>query len=314
MLLLGPGESGKTTIFRQIKLLYGNYSDEERKTMSPYVHKNIINGIQAMLNFAQDVDLVDEIMDQESIKVVQDIEETDKIDEDLGAKIKSLWNDPILMQLWDRRSEFQIIESFAYFMENIDRIAQPDFEANLQDVLHVRVKTSGIMVDRYNINKQDYELYDVGGQRNERKKWIHCFDNVTAVIFVIALSEFDQYCYEDLSSNRMIEALNLFKEICSNPYFNFCSIILFLNKKDLFEEKIKVKYIADVPEFSDYSGPRGSYDEGVRYFLEKFRSYFTANNQHYYHVTCATDTQNVNVVFTSCQNTILLNHLQKRLG
>eukprot|EP00612_Vaucheria_litorea_P001169 CAMPEP_0171456556 /NCGR_PEP_ID=MMETSP0945-20130129/2992_1 /TAXON_ID=109269 /ORGANISM="Vaucheria litorea, Strain CCMP2940" /LENGTH=139 /DNA_ID=CAMNT_0011981997 /DNA_START=197 /DNA_END=613 /DNA_ORIENTATION=+ len=139
--------------------------------MSPYVHKNIINGIQAMLNFAQDVDLVDEIMDQESIKVVQDIEETDKIDEDLGAKIKSLWNDPILMQLWDRRSEFQIIESFAYFMENIDRIAQPDFEANLQDVLHVRVKTSGIMVDRYNINKQDYELYDVGGQRNERKKW-----------------------------------------------------------------------------------------------------------------------------------------------
>jgi hypothetical protein len=33
-----------------------------------------------------------------------------------------------------------------------------------------------------------------GGQRNERRKWIHCFENVTAVIFVAALSEYDQVC------------------------------------------------------------------------------------------------------------------------
>jgi len=33
---------------------------------------------------------------------------------------------------------------------------------------------------------------DVGGQRNERKKWIHCFQDVTAVCFVVALSEYDQ--------------------------------------------------------------------------------------------------------------------------
>ncbi|CAN0403236.1 unnamed protein product, partial [Hapterophycus canaliculatus] len=82
-------------------------------------------------------------------------------------------------------------------------------------------------------------MYDVGGQRNERKKWIHCFDNVTAVIFVAALSEYDQCLFEDASTNRMIEAMDLFNEICNNRFFSESSMILFLNKKDLFAEKIQ---------------------------------------------------------------------------
>lgn len=55
---------------------------------------------------------------------------------------------------------------------------------------------------RYEIDGSIFEMYDVGGQRNERKKWIHCFDNVTAVIFVAALSEYDQCLFEDASTNR----------------------------------------------------------------------------------------------------------------
>jgi hypothetical protein len=40
-------------------------------------------------------------------------------------------------------------------------------------------------------------MFDVGGQRSERKKWIHCFENVTAIVFLVALSEYDQMLYED---------------------------------------------------------------------------------------------------------------------
>jgi hypothetical protein len=59
-------------------------------------------------------------------------------------------------------------------------------------------------------------MYDVGGQRNERKKWIHCFDDVTAVIFVASLSEYDQVLYEDHTVNRMDEAVTLFADIANS--------------------------------------------------------------------------------------------------
>jgi len=77
----------------------------------------------------------------------------------------------------------------------------------------------------------------VGGQRNERKKWIHCFENVTAVLFVGVLSEYDQVLYEDATVNRMVETLVLFEDACNSHWFKKTAIILFLNKRDLFVEK-----------------------------------------------------------------------------
>ena len=75
-----------------------------------------------------------------------------------------------------------------------------------QDALLARVRTSGILVEQYEIGGRTFELYDVGGQRNERRKWIHCFENVTAVIFVAAISEYNQKLFEDATTNRMLEA------------------------------------------------------------------------------------------------------------
>jgi guanine nucleotide-binding protein G(i) subunit alpha len=105
-------------------------------------------------------------------------------------------------------------------------------------------------------------MYDVGGQRNERKKWIHCFEGVTAVIFVAALSEYDQILFEDASTNRMMEALNLFDEICNNSFFIKSAMILFLNKRDLFAEKIKLKKISDSSMFREYQGVDNDYESG----------------------------------------------------
>ena len=83
-------------------------------------------------------------------------------------------------------------------------------------MLLARVRTSGIVTESYEIDNVIFEMYDVGGQRNERKKWIHCFDNVTAVIFVGAISEYNQKLFEDTSTNRMVEALDLYEEVNNN--------------------------------------------------------------------------------------------------
>ncbi len=104
-----------------------------------------------------------------------------------------------------------------------------------------------------------------------------------------------------------MEALELFEDICNNIFFMDSSMILFLNKRDLFEEKIKHKNIRDTPSFSDYSGKDGDYNAGVQYFLDKFlaKNKSGAERQIYHHVTCATDTKNVQVVFNACKDIVL---------
>jgi len=102
-----------------------------------------------------------------------------------------------------------------------------------QDVLRSRVKTTGITETTFQIGELKYRMFDVGGQRSERKKWIHCFENVTAIVFLVAISEYDQMLYEDESINRMQEALVLFDSICNSRWFVRTSIILFLNKVSL---------------------------------------------------------------------------------
>jgi guanine nucleotide-binding protein G(i) subunit alpha len=95
--------------------------------------------------------------------------------------------------------------AFSYF-NKIGDISAPGYIPSVEDVLRSRVRTSGIVEELYNISGVDFAIYDVGGQRNERKKWIHCFDGVTAVIFVASLSEYDQVLYEDHSVNRMVRS------------------------------------------------------------------------------------------------------------
>ena len=109
-----------------------------------------------------------------------------------------------------------------------------------------------------------------------------------------------------------MEALDLFDEIINNAYFRKSSIILFLNKRDLFADKILHSSISASPAFADYSGPEGDYDAGVEYFLSKFMARNKSATDHliYHHVTCATDTRNVAVVFDACKDIILRENLK----
>ncbi len=95
-------------------------------------------------------------------------------------------------------------------------------------------------------------MYDVGGQRGERKKWIHCFDSVTAIFFIASLSEYDQFLAEDRTRNRMKESLDLFEGLINLRWFKSCPIILFLNKNDIFIQKIQKSDLGT--HFPKYTG------------------------------------------------------------
>lgn len=322
LLLLGAGESGKSTLFKQMIQIYGTgFPEQECRTYEPIIYNNIITSMQALINHSQNIgepsdgDSDEEKARKEKAKEAlayfAGIQQDVKIDMENVGHFKILWADPCIQVAFDNRSSFQLTDSTEYFFIKIDEIAMDDYLPSERDVLHSRVRTTGIVENNFNIDGNQFKMFDVGGQRNERKKWIHCFENVTAVLFVGVLSEYDQVLYEDETMNRMEETLNLFDEICNSRWFRETSIILFLNKKDIFEEKIKRVPLNVCPVFQHLGDENWTFDSGCKVIEEMFQS----KNRNpekviYCHVTCATDTTNVAAVFNAVKDIII----RKSLG
>lgn len=312
LLLLGAGESGKSTIFKQMKLLYGKgFSDDERRDWNPKIQMGTISAMKAVCSATVKFGLDKQIKNREAFTNISEVNERTLLSPKTAECIKTLWRESAILEAWERRSEYQVIESNELYFSKIDVIASPGYLPTDEDVLASRVRTCGIVEETYVIENVEFTIIDVGGQRNERKKWIHCFDNVNALIFVAALSEFDQMMFEDETQNRMVDTLHLFDSICNSRWFQKTAMILFLNKRDLFAKKITKKDISCVTDWQDYHGKANSYDDGVNYFLQKF---LEKNHQKtkdiYTHVTCATDTENVKVVFNASKDIILKFNLE----
>ncbi|XP_076481487.1 G protein alpha o subunit isoform X3 [Bombus vancouverensis nearcticus] len=194
------------------------------------------------------------------------------------------------------------------FLDDLDRLGARDYQPTEQDILRTRVKTTGIVEVHFSFKNLNFKLFDVGGQRSERKKWIHCFEDVTAIIFCVAMSEYDQVLHEDETTNRMQESLKLFDSICNNKWFTDTSIILFLNKKDLFEEKIRKSPLTIC--FPEYAGAQ-EYGEAAAYIQAQFEARNKSTTKEIYcHMTCATDTDNIQFVFDAVTDVIIANNLR----
>ncbi|PAV88222.1 hypothetical protein WR25_13120 [Diploscapter pachys] len=151
-------------------------------------------------------------------------------------------------------------------------------------------------------------LYDVGGQRSERRKWLFVFDNVDAIIFIVAVSEYDQVLKEDATTNRLYEAIELYRSIAASNYFIDTSIILFLNKKDLLEAKVGKVPIKNY--FKDYEG-ENTFEDGIRYFRRRFdRATVGRQKRPYFHITQATDTRQIEVVISCVLDAIIQENLK----
>ncbi|KAL5528751.1 GPA1 [Sanghuangporus sanghuang] len=314
MLLLGAGESGKSTVLKQMKLIHhGGYNEQERDSYKEIIFSNTIQSMRAILEAMPQLDLQLAPQNDARRNIILSLPgqiETNYMPRDVADAIRGLWRDPGVKEAVRRSREFQLNDSAVYYFNAIDRMADPNYLPTDQDILRSRVKTTGITETMFRVGELTYRLFDVGGQRSERKKWIHCFENVTALVFLVSLSEYDQMLYEDESVNRMQEALTLFDSICNSRWFVKTSIILFLNKIDLFAEKLPHSPLGDY--FPDYSGG-DNYDAACEYLLHRFVSLNqnAATKQIYAHYTCATDTQQIKFVLSAIQDILLQLHLRE---
>jgi hypothetical protein len=90
-----------------------------------------------------------------------------------------------------------LVELLRSYFQDIDRLFAEDYIPDDQDILCSRFKTTGIVETIFDLGTYTCRMFDVGGQRSERKKWIHCFENVNCLLFLVAISGYDQCLLED---------------------------------------------------------------------------------------------------------------------
>ncbi|EDO15265.1 hypothetical protein Kpol_461p19 [Vanderwaltozyma polyspora DSM 70294] len=229
---------------------------------------------------------------------------------DIASSISLLWSkDQGIKQCFARSNEFQLEGSASYYFDNVGKFAEPGYVCTDEDILKGRIKTTGITETDFSIGASKFKVLDAGGQRSERKKWIHCFEGITAVCFVLALSEYDQMLFEDERVNRMHESIMLFDTLLNSKWFKDTPFILFLNKMDLFEEKVRKVPIRKY--FPDYQGRLGDSEAGIKYFEKIFLSLNRSNKPIYVKRTCATDTQTMKFVLSAVTDLIIQQNLKK---
>ncbi|KAK2504995.1 hypothetical protein MC885_004464 [Smutsia gigantea] len=126
-----------------------------------------------------------------------DTTEEGAMPKEMSDIIRRLWKDSGIQACFDRASEYQLNDSAGYFLSDLERLVAPGYVPTEQDVLRSRVKTTGIIETQFSFKDLNFRMFDVGGQRSERKKWIHCFEGVTCIIFIAALSAYDMVLVED---------------------------------------------------------------------------------------------------------------------
>ncbi|XP_064356380.1 guanine nucleotide-binding protein G(q) subunit alpha [Dromaius novaehollandiae] len=314
LLLLGTGESGKSTFIKQMRIIHGSgYSDEDKRGFTKLVYQNIFTAMQAMIRAMDTLKIPYKYEHNKAhAQLVRevDVEKVSTFENPYVDAIRSLWNDPGIQECYDRRREYQLSDSTKYYLNDLDRIADPAYLPTQQDVLRVRVPTTGIIEYPFDLQSVIFRMVDVGGQRSERRKWIHCFENVTSIMFLVALSEYDQVLVESDNENRMEESKALFRTIITYPWFQNSSVILFLNKKDLLEEKIMYSHLVDY--FPEYDGPQRDAQAAREFILKMFVDLNPDSDKIIYsHFTCATDTENIRFVFAAVKDTILQLNLKE---
>jgi len=310
LLLLGTGGSGKSTIAKQMKVIHLNgYTDTEKMLYTEFVHLNIFLGFKALVRAMDSLKrypseeltgLVDRLR---SMTVHHgNIEMTPAI----GKELQALWDDVVSQEVWTESPVARQEESAIYFFENLERCCASGYVPSLNDVLHVRIKTTGIKEIAFAYKGFTFRVVDVGGQRSERRKWIHCFQDVTAVVYVCSLADFDLPMEEDPSMNRLMESLDLFNKVVNNAFFLAVDIVLFLNKWDIFQDKIKRIPITEC--FRDWPASKNASDpeEASRYIAAKFTDSNAGKQRKIYqHTTCATDTKNVERVWSAVHDVLV---------
>ena len=331
LLLLGAGESGKSTFLKQMRIIHNvNYDVSAQLEFRKIIYQNVVKGAMVLMDAQRKLgiplaDPENKLRGDQLLAYDNFAELNNETFPEIQSVVNKIWCDPGIKATFARRNEFQIIDSVEYFLDHSKRLAVKDYVPTLQDILFCRKTTKGVVEFTMTIDRIPFLFVDVGGQRTQRQKWFQCFDNVTSILFMASASEFDQVILEDRATNRLVESRNIFDTIVNHMIFTNISVILFLNKIDLLKKKVETSDISKhFPEFKDvkqvseyakeYQGEPSSLEDVKKFLVYYFLSARKNNlKPMYHHFTIAVDTNNISLVFKDVKDIILKKNLDALL-
>ena len=324
VLLLGAAETGKSTMMRQMKIIHDDgMSTDSLRSYKTHVIRNVHNCIKLLLKAVSDSGLpwcsdkaTNAAVVMNDLSVISwgiEAEESagneasmTLIPSEIQMIATTLWNDETAQKCWNSANEFNLPDSTAYFMNAIERISEESYIPTQDDVLRLRLPTKAVAVYDFTDNDWTFQITDVGGQRGERRRWIRLFDGIHAIIFLAALSEYDQFWSEEEEDgiNRLELSLKLFRETVEYEGFAKATFILFLNKSDVLRQKIGTSHLDRY--FPGYYGPKEDAKRASKYIHDMFLAEAGACQKSVYpHETCATDTNMIRFIFAAVRDHIL---------
>ena len=255
ILCLGAGESGKSTVIKQLTFIHKQQlTPEERLSYVKVLQNNTVQCMITLIKEAEAFGYSSQFAEAERVAAdaVCNHDQRSDIQYELVESIQLLWHSEAIQLTYSRRNEYWHLEATDYYFANAERYVADGFVPTEEDIVMARKRTTGVVVTELDYGGVHWSCVDVGGQRSERRKWLNCFDSVKAIIYVVNLAGYCKVLFEDKAVNRMHESLNLFEATMSNPLFQHTPVFIFLNKKDLFEQLLRTQPIDCC--FPDYQG------------------------------------------------------------
>lgn len=308
LVLLGGGECGKTTIFKQIQILHGTGFKDKTMEWRDAIHRSPLRSMKVILTKmgSGEPGVPDEIKSEKE-KLMGEWASASEVTPEIAKAITTIWTNPKVVEFIASEHELDLDDNAKFFLDKVEQLAAPDYTVTEADILKVRDPTRTIESLDFQYGKAKFRVIDVGGQRMERPKW-NLTGEITAVIFVCALTEYNQVLREDIKQNRLKESLNLFDIACNRRYPDK-PILLFLNKKDLFANKIQTLDLKCC--FPSYKGGC-DYDAALEYIKYKFLAVRKDKNKDIYiYETTATDSTNMEFIIKSMIDIVEKQNLQQ---
>jgi len=298
-----------------MQVIHGmGFNDMERSEYIQDIHRNIFESMEILANQIQLMGIrLGDPSREEDITTFQT--ESNPAYIRLNA-VRSLWQDSAFQECYSRRAEYDRVNrlntSTEYFLTEIDRISENNYLPINDDIIRVRRETTGVLESEFRMGDVDFKITDVGGGEQERQNWISLLqDQITCVIFLVAMDEYDSTYYAEDGSvrNRLKDSIDVFKEIQANRWMPHTNFILFLNKFDIFSKKIKYSNIED--HFPEFQGFPKNVEDGKKFIHQKFHNLRANGRFIFAQFTNATDAENMRFVFDCVKDTILQMNLRQ---